>query len=124
MLEGLTEEETDTFLQENPTLVPLYEIDVVKEAEPYQFSEEAAIVELGRTREALERELAVSQRVRPTELEEFDLGTTEEPHNVLIAKELELGLQRVIDPCSPDVQRRIRVVIRGHEGIKSRILSS
>jgi hypothetical protein len=63
MLEGLTEEEADTFLQENPTLVPLYEIDVVKEAEPYQFTEEAAIVELARAREALERELAVSQRV-------------------------------------------------------------
>jgi hypothetical protein len=28
MLEGLTEEEADTFLQENSTLVPLYEIDV------------------------------------------------------------------------------------------------
>jgi hypothetical protein len=39
MLEGLTEEEADTFLQENPTLVPLYEIDVVKEAEPYQISD-------------------------------------------------------------------------------------
>jgi hypothetical protein len=38
MLEGLTDEEVDTFLQENPTLVPLYEIDVVKEAEPYQCS--------------------------------------------------------------------------------------
>jgi hypothetical protein len=35
MLEGLTEEEADTFLQENPTLVPLYEIDVIKEAKPY-----------------------------------------------------------------------------------------
>jgi hypothetical protein len=83
------EEEADTFLQENPTLVPLYEIDIVKEAELYQLSEEAAIVELGRAREALERELAVSQRVRPTELEELNLGTAEEPRNVLIAKELD-----------------------------------
>jgi hypothetical protein len=55
MLEGLTEEDADTFLQENPTLVALYEIDVVKEAEPYQLTEEAAIVELRRAREALER---------------------------------------------------------------------
>jgi hypothetical protein len=77
MLEGLTEEEDDTFLQENPTLVPLYKIDVVKEGEPYQTSEEAAVVELGRAREALERELAVSQRVRPTELEELNLGSAE-----------------------------------------------
>jgi hypothetical protein len=89
MLEGLTEEEADTFLQENPTLVPLYEMDVVKEAESYQLSEEAAIVELGRAREALEQELAVSQQVRPTELEELNLGTAEEPRNVLITKELD-----------------------------------
>jgi hypothetical protein len=89
MLEGLTEEEADTFLQENPTLVPLYEIDVVKEAEPYQLTEEAAIIELGRAREALERELAVSQRVRPTKLEELNLGTAEEPRNVPIAKGLD-----------------------------------
>jgi hypothetical protein len=35
MLEGLTEEEADTFLQEIATLVPLYEINIVKEAELY-----------------------------------------------------------------------------------------
>jgi hypothetical protein len=63
MLEGLTEEEVDTFLQENPTMLPLYEIDVVKEAEPYQISYEAAIVKLGRAMETLERELVVSQGV-------------------------------------------------------------
>jgi hypothetical protein len=89
MLEGLMEEEADTFLQENLTLVPLYEINIVKEAEPYQISDEAAIIELNRAREALEWELAVSQRVRPTELEELNLGTAEEPRNVLIAKELD-----------------------------------
>jgi hypothetical protein len=75
MLEALTEEEADTFLQENPTLVPLYEIDAVKEAEPYQISDEAVIVELGWAREALEWQLAVSQRVQPTKLEELNLGT-------------------------------------------------
>jgi hypothetical protein len=94
MLEGLTEEEADTFLQENPTLVPLYEIDVVKEAEPYQITDEAAIVELCRAREGFERELAVSQRVRPTELEELNLGMAEEPHNVLIAKELDAEFKK------------------------------
>jgi hypothetical protein len=56
MLEGLTEEDADTFLQENLTLVPLHEIDVVKQTEPYQISDEAAIVELGRSKEVLERE--------------------------------------------------------------------
>jgi hypothetical protein len=44
---------------------------------------------LGRAKEALEWELAVSQRVPPTELEELNLGTVEEPWNVLITKELD-----------------------------------
>jgi hypothetical protein len=89
MLKGLKEEEADTFIQENPTLVPLYEIYVIKEMEPYQNLEEVVIIELGRAREALERESAMSQRVRPTELEELNLGTAEELHNVLIAKEFD-----------------------------------
>jgi hypothetical protein len=93
ILEGLMEEEADTFLQENPTLVPLYEIDVVKEAEPYQYSADAAVVELDRAREALERELVVSQQVWPTELGELNLGTTEEPRNVLVAKELDANFK-------------------------------
>jgi hypothetical protein len=70
-------------------LVPLYEIDVVKEAEPYQYSDDVMVVELGRAREALEQELAVSQRVRSTKIKELNLGMAEEPHNVLIAKELD-----------------------------------
>jgi hypothetical protein len=36
ILEGLTEEEATTYFSKNPAIVPLYEIDIVKEAEPYQ----------------------------------------------------------------------------------------
>jgi hypothetical protein len=73
----------------------LYEIDVVKEAEPYQHSTDAdaAVIELGRAREALERELVVSRRVQATELEELNLGTREELHNVLVAKELDVDFK-------------------------------
>jgi hypothetical protein len=106
MLEGFTEEEADTFLLENPTLVPLYEIDVVKEAEPYELMEEAATVELGRAREALERELVVSQRVRPTELEELNLGTAKEPRNVLIVKGLD-----------PDFKEQLTHVLRTYKDV-------
>jgi hypothetical protein len=62
MLEVLKKEEVETYLQENPTLVSLYEIDVVKEVGPYQqlADTDATIVELERGREALECELAVS----------------------------------------------------------------
>jgi hypothetical protein len=38
----------------------------------------------------LEKELAVSQRVRPAELEELNLGTLEEPRNILVAKDLDM----------------------------------
>jgi hypothetical protein len=43
-----------------------------------------------RAKEALEWELAVSQLVRGTELEELNQGTEEEPRNVLVAKELDV----------------------------------
>jgi hypothetical protein len=73
MLDGLTEEEADTIVQENPTLVSFYEIDVVKEAGPYQISDEAAIfVELGRTREALERRYRLNPNYAVRVKEEID----------------------------------------------------
>jgi hypothetical protein len=34
MLEGLTEEEGTTYFCENPAIIPLYEIAIIKEAEP------------------------------------------------------------------------------------------
>jgi hypothetical protein len=35
MLEGLTEEVATAYFFENPAIVPLYEIDVIKEKTPY-----------------------------------------------------------------------------------------
>jgi hypothetical protein len=65
MLEGLMEEEATTYFSDNLTIVPLYEIDIVKEAEPYQVGTDTdeGIIELGRAREALEREMVVLRRV-------------------------------------------------------------
>jgi hypothetical protein len=62
MIEGLTEEEAEIYLQENLTLVYLSEIDVIMEAEPYSqlVDMDATIVKLGRAREGLKRELVVS----------------------------------------------------------------
>jgi hypothetical protein len=45
---------------------------------------------LEQVREALEKELAMSQQVWPIELEELNLGTIEEPHNVLVARDLDV----------------------------------
>jgi hypothetical protein len=92
MLEELTEEEATAYFSKNLAIVPLYEIDFTKEAEPYNIGDdmEEGIIELERAREALEKELAVSHRVRPAKLKELNLGTLEEPRNVLVAKDLDV----------------------------------
>jgi hypothetical protein len=95
---SVTEEEATTYFSENPTIVPLYEIDIVKEAEPNQVRAEMdeGIVELRRARELLEKELAVSQRVWPAELKELNLEMPEEPRNVLVAKDLDVEFKAQI----------------------------
>ena len=68
MLEGLTDEEVDRYLKENPKIVPLFEIDVAKAVSPYIVQTEDAgeelardaIRELRQAQEALEQEMVVS----------------------------------------------------------------
>ena len=96
MLEGLADEEDDQYLKENPKIVSLLKIDVVEAvslyiAQPGDAEEEPdkdAIRELRQAQEALEREMAVSQRVKASQLEEVNLGTGEEARPVHIAKEM------------------------------------
>ena len=96
MLEGLADEEVDQYLQENPKIVPLFEIDVAEAVSPYilqpkendEEPDKEVIRELRQAQEALEREMAVSQRVKASQLEEVNLGTTEEARPVHIAKEM------------------------------------
>ena len=96
MLEGLADEEVDQYLQENPKIVPLFEIDVAEAVSPYILQPEEndeepdkeVIRELRQAQEALEREMAVSQRVKASQLEEVNLGTTEDARPVHIAKEM------------------------------------
>ena len=96
MLEGFVDEEVDQYLQENPKIVPLFEIDVAEAVAPYIMQPEnadeelnkEAIRELRQVQEALEKELAVSQRVKASQLEEVNLGTAEDAILVHIAKEM------------------------------------
>ena len=96
MLEGLADEEVDQYLQENLKIVPLFEIDVAEAVSPYilqpkendEEPDKEVIRELRQAQEALEREMAVSQRVKASQLEEVNLGTTEEARPVHIAKEM------------------------------------
>ena len=69
MLEGLADDEVDPYLEENPRIVPLFEVDIVEGVSPYivqteDDSEEPdndAIRELRQAHDALEREMVVSQ---------------------------------------------------------------
>ena len=98
MLEGLEDEELERYLDENPRIVPLFEIDVAGTADSYaspsantgQDDEpgEEALAELQRAQEAFEREMEISRRVAATELEEVNMGTTAEPRTLSIAKNL------------------------------------
>ena len=94
MLEGLPDEEVDRYLEEHPQIVPLFEVDITAAVEPYitmpepDEPDKAAIRELRQAQEALEREMTISQRVKASQLEEVDLGTTEKPRAVKVAKEL------------------------------------
>ena len=100
MVDGLTDNEMNSFLEEHPTIVPLFEIDVltavetyladtstVKQEAPHEPNPEA-MKELGHARDALDWVLAISQRIKATTLEEVNLGSSTEPRTVKIAKDL------------------------------------
>ena len=98
MLEGLEDEELELYLDENPRIVPLFEIDVGETAESYASPTgttghddelgEDAIVELRHAQEAFEREMETLRRVITTELEEINVGTTDDPRTISITKNL------------------------------------
>ena len=70
MLEGLEDEELERYLDENPRIVPLFEIDVRGTADSYAFPTgstgqedepgEDALAELQRAQEAFDREMEIS----------------------------------------------------------------
>ena len=96
MLEGL--EELERYLDENPRIVPLFEIDIDEIAESYvspiettghnDEPGEEVIEELQRAQEAFKREMEISRQVAATELEEVNMGTTGNPNTISIAKNL------------------------------------
>ena len=97
MLEGLEDKELERYLDENPRIVPLFEIDIGGTVESYTFPietttrdvepSEDAIVELRRTQEAFEREMEISRWVAATKLEEINMGTTDDPRTISLAKD-------------------------------------
>ena len=100
MLDGLAEEEVDDFLEDPPTIIPLFEIDVVstigspptEDVTKVSLSQEEpdpkTIAELRHARDACERELAISQRVKASTLESLNHGSDENPRMLQIANNL------------------------------------
>ena len=98
MLEELNDTELEAYLDENPQIIPLFEIDVLETATVYvpksMLQEEAyepdlkAMLELSRARKAFVKEIKISRRVTASALEEINIRTTKVPQLLSIAKDL------------------------------------
>ena len=94
MLDGLADKEVDDFLEGHPTIIPLFEIDaisavstpldeeVTEETLPQDEPDSTTIAELRHTRDAFERELAISLRVKASTLEGLNLRSDENPRTL------------------------------------------
>ena len=98
MLDGLTDDKVDRYLDEHPKIVPLFEVDMAEAVTSYltyrgkEFDEpdQEAIRELRQAQESLKREMVISQRIKASQLEEVDLGIGEGPKPINVAREMPL----------------------------------
>ena len=102
MLDGLADDEVEDFLGDHPTIVPLFEINAMsptehapeagvteeEEVSPQDEPDSTTVAELRQARDAFERELAISQRVKASTLETINLGSDENPRTLQIANNL------------------------------------
>ena len=100
MLDGLADEEVDEFLQDYPTIIPLFEIDaisavstpleeeVTEDTLPQDEPDPTTIAELRHARDTFERELTISQRVKASMLESLNLSFDENPRTLQITNNL------------------------------------
>ena len=101
MLEGLDEAKEDKYFEENPKIIPLFEVDIMQTLTPYIDEDDKGeevplddktLRELRLQQEASEREMQVSQRVWASTLDELNLADADaEQKTILIAKEMELA---------------------------------
>ena len=98
MMEGLDETEEHHYFQDNPKIIPLFEVDILHALTPYVkdhldtiLVNDQTLKEIRLQQEATEKELQVSQRVQASSLEELNLVEEESgmlPKTILIAKEM------------------------------------
>ena len=101
MLEGLDQAKEDKYFEENPKIIPLFEVDIMQTLTPYIDKDDKGeevplddktLRELRLQQEASEREMQVSQRVWASTLDELNLADANaEQKTILIAKEMELA---------------------------------
>ena len=89
MLDGLADDEVDDFLEDHPTIIPLFEIDAISavttpldeevmvDTRPQDKPDSTTIAELRHARDAFERELAISQLVKTSTLESLKLAISQ-----------------------------------------------
>ena len=97
MMEGLDEVEENQYFDDNPKIIPLFEVDILQALTPYVDSQEElpideqAMKEIRLQQEATDREMKVSQRVQASALEEINLAEEDKDNElktVLIAKDM------------------------------------
>ena len=98
MLEGLEDDRIGKYLDENPRIIPLFEIDVVETVETYttpktateqdEEPNEEVMMELHRAQHTFDQEMEISRRLTLTLLEEINVGNFEAPRALLVAKDL------------------------------------
>ena len=86
------------YLNDNPKIIPLFEVDIVQALTPYVEDQpdtvpidEQTLKEIQLQQEVCEKEMLVSQRVQASSLEELNLAEDDsesQPKAILIAKEM------------------------------------
>ena len=98
MLAGLEDTELEAYLNENPWILPLFEIDVLEatseyaptstpQEEEYEPDHES-MKEISKAREVFKKEMEILRRVTASALEEINVGTMEVSRLLSIAKDL------------------------------------
>ena len=97
-MEVLDETEEKCYFNDNPKIIPLFEVDIVHALTPYIEEQldtvsvdEQTLKESWLQQEAWEKEMLVSQRVEASSLEELNLAEDDsesQPKAILIAKEM------------------------------------
>ena len=116
MLDGLADDEVHDFLEDHPTIIPLFEIDaisavdtsldeeVMEDIRPQDEPDPTTIAELRHARDAFERKVAISQQVKASTLESLNLGSDQNPRTLQIANNLSTGERATLKRLLTDYQ--------------------